>query len=74
MPPNYHGYSPYHADHHADFPGGIYIKDQTFVDYMLDITRSLIHHGFRRILIFNTHGSNEPWVNIIARLTAIEHP
>lgn len=70
MPPNYHGYSP----HHADFPGGIYIKGQTFVDYMLDITSSLIHHGFRRILIYNTHGSNAPWVDIIARLTVVEHP
>jgi creatinine amidohydrolase len=70
MPPNYHGYSP----HHADFPGGIYIKGQTFLDYMLDITRSLIYHGFRRILIYNTHGSNAPWVDIIARLTVMEHP
>lgn len=70
MPSNCHGYSP----HHADFPGGIYIKGQTFVDYMLDITRSLIHHGFRRILLYNTHGSNAPWVDIVARLTVMEHP
>jgi len=70
MPPNYHGYSP----HHADFPGGIYIEGRTFLDYMLDITRSLVHHGFRRILIYNTHGSNAPWVDIVARLTVVEHP
>ena len=70
MPVNYHGYSP----HHADFPGGIYIAGNTYVDYMLDITASLIHHGFRRILIYNTHGSNGPWVDIVARLTVMEHP
>jgi creatinine amidohydrolase len=70
MPPNYHGYSP----HHADFPGGIYIKGQTFLDYMLDVTGSLIGHGFRRILLYNTHGSNAPWVDIIARLTVMNHP
>jgi creatinine amidohydrolase len=69
MSPNYHGYSP----HHADFPGGIYIDGNTFVEYMLDITESLINHGFRKILFYNTHGSNTPWVNIIARLTVIRH-
>jgi creatinine amidohydrolase len=58
MPPSPHGYSP----HHADFPGGVYIEGQTFLDYMLDITDSLIGHGFRRILIYNTHGSGTPRV------------
>jgi creatinine amidohydrolase len=70
MSPNYHGYSP----HHADFPGGVYIDGNTFVEYMLDITKSLIGHGFRKILFYNTHGSNAPWVNIIARLTVMRHP
>ena len=70
IPPSPHGYSP----HHADFPGGIYIKGQTFLDHLLDITRSLVHHGFRRILIHNSHGSNRPWVDIAARLTVVEHP
>ena len=69
MSPNYHGYSP----HHADFPGGIYIDGNTFVEYMLDITKSLIGHGFRKFLFYNTHGSNAPWVNIIARLTVMRH-
>jgi creatinine amidohydrolase len=70
MPPSPHGYSP----HHADFPGGIYIEGRTFLDHLLDITRSLVHHGFRRILIHNSHGSNRPWVDIAARLTVVEHP
>ena len=69
MSPNYHGYSP----HHSDFPGGIYIDGNTFVEYMLNITESLIGHGFRKILFYNTHGSNAPWVNIIARLTVMRH-
>lgn len=70
MPLSPHGYSP----HHADFPGGVYIEGQTFLNYMLDITDSLIGHGFRRILIYNTHGSNTPWVDIVARLTVMNHP
>jgi creatinine amidohydrolase len=70
MPISPHGYSP----HHADFPGGIYIEGPTFLDHLLDITDSLVHHGFRRILIHNSHGSNSPWVDIAARLTVVEHP
>ena len=70
MPPVLHGYLP----HHADFPGGITIGWKTFVDYGLDITRSLTHHGFRRILLINGHGSNRPLVEMIARLTIVERP
>ena len=70
LPPQIHGYSP----HHMDFPGSLTIQGPTLVEYMLDITRSLIHHGFHRILLVNGHGSNAPWLEIVARLTIIEHP
>lgn len=70
LPPITHGYSP----HHMDFPGTITIGWKTFVDHLLDITRSLIHHGFRKILLVNGHGSNRPVLDMAARLTVIEHP
>lgn len=70
MPPLWHGYSP----HHMDFPGPITIKGTTLLEYTLDVTRSLIHHGFRRILIVNGHGSNTLWMEAVARLTVVEHP
>jgi creatinine amidohydrolase len=64
------GYDP----HHMDFPGTITIQWKTLVEYMLDITRSLAHHGFRRFIVLNSHGSNTPLVELIARLTMIEFP
>ncbi|MFQ6077201.1 MAG: creatininase family protein, partial [Candidatus Bathyarchaeia archaeon] len=70
VPPQPHGYSP----HHMDFPGPITIRGPAFVEYMLDITRSLVYHGFRRVLIVNGHGSNAPWLETVARLTIIDHP
>jgi hypothetical protein len=70
MPTQQNGYSP----HHMDFPGSITIRGQTFVDYMLDVNRSLIHHGFRRILLVNGHGSNMPWLETVSRLTMVEAP
>ncbi|MEO9263413.1 MAG: creatininase family protein [Candidatus Baltobacteraceae bacterium] len=63
-----HGYSP----HHMDFPGAITIGAHTLIDYGVDVCRSLAHHGFTRMLIVNGHGSNTPFIDIIARLTVVE--
>lgn len=68
VPPVIHGYSP----HHMDFPGPITIGWDTFIRYVLDVCKSLVAHGFKRILIVNGHGSNTPFVDIIARLTVVE--
>jgi creatinine amidohydrolase len=64
------GYSP----HHIDFPGTLTIRWNTFVEYLLDILRSLIHHGFHRILMVNGHGSNAPLAEMATRLAVVEHP
>ena len=68
VPPVIHGYSP----HHMDFPGTLSIDGHTFIKYVLDVTKSLAHHGFTRILIVNGHGSNTPFCEVIARLTVVE--
>ena len=70
LPPIIHGYTP----HHMDFPGPITIGWETFVRYCTDIGNSLAHHGFKRILYLNGHGSNIPLVEMAARLVALEHP
>ncbi len=62
-----HGYTP----HHMDFPGAITIGPHTLIDYGLDVCKSLAHHGFKRILIVNGHGSNTPFADIIARLCVV---
>jgi creatinine amidohydrolase len=59
-------------EHHKDFPGVIYIQPETLIHFVCDITRSLAHHGFRRILILNGHGSNHPVLDLAARKTVIE--
>ena len=68
VPPINHGYSP----HHMDFPGPITIGAETFIRYGVDVCKSLATHGFRKLLIVNGHGSNTPFVDIIARLTVVE--
>lgn len=68
IPPVTHGYSP----HHMDFPGTITINGQTFINYVLDICKSLAHHGFKRILLVNGHGSNTPFLEVAGRLAIVE--
>jgi creatinine amidohydrolase len=63
-----HGYSP----HHMDFPGAVTIGAHTLIEYGLDVCKSLAHHGFERILIVNGHGSNAPFVDVIARLCVVQ--
>jgi creatinine amidohydrolase len=70
MPTQVHGYSP----HHMDFPGAITIQGKVFLDYMQDIMRSLAHHGFKRMLMVNGHGSNSAWLENAARLSIVEMP
>ncbi|MDH7570844.1 MAG: creatininase family protein [Armatimonadota bacterium] len=58
--------------HHLDFPGTIHIEGDHLVEYVLDITRSLAAHGFKRILIVDGHGSNVPFLEVVARRTVVE--
>ena len=54
-------------EHHLDFPGTIAIDTHPFINYVAGIGQSLAHHGFRKILFVNGHGSNVPFLDIAAR-------
>ncbi len=54
-------------EHHMDFPGTIAVEGQTIINYVTDIGKSLAHHGFRKILLVNGHGSNVPFLDVAAR-------
>jgi hypothetical protein len=63
MPPVYYSFN----QHHLDFPGTIAVAGDTVIRYVTDIGLSLAHHGFRKILLVNGHGSNVPFLDIAAR-------
>jgi creatinine amidohydrolase len=44
------------------------------VRYCADVGRSLAHHGFRRMLFLNGHGSNQNLVETAARLVMVDRP
>jgi creatinine amidohydrolase len=58
--------------HHMDFPGTIDIRMEHLLNFVLDVTKSVAHHGFKRILIADGHGSNMPILDLVARRTILE--
>ncbi len=57
--------------HHIDFPGTIHIEPQVFIDFCLNITKSVAYHGFQKIIVVNGHGSNTPLADLVARRTTL---
>jgi len=46
------------SGHHMDFPGTISISSHNMVLVLRDIARSIHAHGFRKLLLLNSHGGN----------------
>ena len=61
-----------YTGHVMDFPGTINNHYAHFIDHVLDITKSLAYHGFKKILLLNGHGSNMPNLDLVARRTNLE--
>jgi creatinine amidohydrolase len=61
------GYSPHHMGPPGLGIGTITVRAKTFQDMMYDICRSLIHHGFNKILIVNGHASNMKIIDPLIR-------
>ena len=61
-----------YTGHVMDFPGTINTHYETFIRQVLDVTKSLAYHGFKRIILLNGHGSNMPNLDLAARRTNLE--
>jgi creatinine amidohydrolase len=57
------------SEHHMGFPGTISLAPATLEAVLYDTARSLIAHGFKRIMFYNGHGGNETTVtNVVYRI------
>jgi len=64
---------PYGYNEHAlDFPGTIHVTCEHFIEYCLDVCKSVAHAGFERIIIIDGHGSNEHLCEFVARRATLE--
>ena len=61
-----------YTGHVMDFPGTINTDFEHFIHQVLDITKSLAYHGFKKIVLLNGHGSNMPNLDLVARRTNLE--
>jgi len=50
--------------HHMGFPGTITLRADTLINVIVDICKSLVHHGFRKKVIVNGHGGNNSALGI----------
>lgn len=61
------GYSPQHMAGPGEGRGTITVRSSTLQALLYDIARSLIHHGFNKILFINGHGSNVKVIDPVLR-------
>ena len=61
-----------YTGHVMDFPGTINTHYETFIKQVIDVTKSLAYHGFKKIILLNGHGSNMPNLDLAARRTNLE--
>lgn len=63
LPPVCYGKS----NEHIGFPGTLSVSAQTFMSVLHDIGASLAASGFKKLVLFNTHGGNSSLVDVMAR-------
>lgn len=61
------GYSPHHMGPPNMGLGTITVRASTFQKMLYDVARSLIHHGFNKILFINGHASNMKIIDPLIR-------
>jgi creatinine amidohydrolase len=61
------GYSPQHMYGPGEGTGTITIRPQVLLDVYYDIARSLIYHGFNKLIFVNNHGSNAKIIEPLLR-------
>lgn len=61
------GYSPHHMGRHLEGSGTITLAAETYRRIMNDVARSLIYHGFTKIVFVSHHGSNTKPIDEVMR-------
>lgn len=62
------------SEHHMDFAGSLTLRHETTMMQMEDVLNSVIHHGFKNILIFNSHGGNQGITLVMLEKMGLRNP
>jgi creatinine amidohydrolase len=63
LPPVCYGKS----NEHIGFPGTLSVSAQTFLAVVRDLGASIAAGGFKKVVLYNTHGGNASLVDVLAR-------
>ena len=63
LPPVHYGKS----NEHIGFPGTLSVSATTFMAVLRDLGASISSAGFRKLVLYNTHGGNTSLVDVMAR-------
>jgi creatinine amidohydrolase len=63
LPPVCYGKS----NEHIGFPGTLSVSAQTFLSVVRDLGASIAASGFKKVVLYNTHGGNTSLVDVLAR-------
>jgi creatinine amidohydrolase len=55
------------SQHHISFPGTLTFETETLIRVIKDVCLSLIHHGFKKIIVVNSHGGNKASIEVALR-------
>jgi creatinine amidohydrolase len=69
-PPLHYGYTM----HNMDFPGTMTLRTETLLAVGVDLVTSLVHHGCKKIVLLNSHGSNWSILDLVSRQVMNRHP
>ncbi|WP_242132528.1 creatininase family protein [Aestuariivivens marinum] len=62
------------SSHHMDFSGTLTISHDTFIRQVEDIVKSVIEHGFKNIILLNSHGGNQAVGQVLVEKLGYENP
>lgn len=62
------------SDHHMGFSGTLSLSHSTFIAVVKDIIQSVIQHGFRKIILLNSHGGNQGVMQVIVEQLGYANP
>ncbi len=62
------------SEHHMLFPGSLTLTHDTFRQTVMEVAGSAIRHGFKRIMVLNSHGGNQAINGVIGEMMGQAYP
>ena len=62
-----------YSQHHMKYPGTLSATSDTHLKIMYETLAAMIDHGFKRFLLINSHGGNEPNISVLRQHVMEQH-